>query len=333
MVSSWHHDRITHMPLAQQIICVVGPTASGKSDLAQHIALHLNGEVVGADSMQIYRGMDIGTGKVLPDERMVAHYGIDLVDPGEPYSAALYQRYARSIFDSVDARSKRVILAGGTGLYIRAAVDAYDFPSGEQENNPVREKYEQYLEENGAASLWDLLNSHDADSAAVIHPNNSRRVIRALELYENGESYAVNKARLAELPPFVPAVMIGLRVDPRVLASRIDQRVDGMIETGLLEEVHRLLGIGFREGLTAPQAIGYKEIVEAIDGRISMFDAIEKIKQSTKRYAKRQRTWFNKDSRIHWIDATEYDIEALTSSALDIVRQSDESYFDRLTID
>lgn len=305
----------TSLQLMSPVICVVGPTASGKTDVAQLLAQNLGGEVVSADSMQIYRGMDIGTGKLPKEERLVPHFGFDLVNPGEPYSAAVYQQYARERFSDIDNRGKRALLVGGTGLYVRAAIDAYDFPKGEQVDNPVREKWTAYYEENGADNLWERLRERDPESASVIHPNNVRRVIRAFELLEEGTTYATQKENLATIPQAVPAKFIGLAVDPEILNKRIERRVDNMIERGLVFEVERLLDKGFRQGITAPQAIGYKEIVSALDGDISLDEAIEQIKTATRRYAKRQRTWFRKDTRIAWIDADSGNAEAIATQA------------------
>lgn len=304
------------LSLSSPVICIVGPTASGKSELAQLMAERENGEIVSADSMQIYRGMDIGTGKVLPDEMRVPHYGLDIVDPGEPYSAALFQSYARACFEDIDARGKRSILCGGTGFYIRAAVDDYRFPAGEQVDNPIREKYIAILEECGAQALWETLYELDPDSAKAVHPNNSRRVIRALELYEAGESYAYQRAHLASISQCVHACFIGLDIDPLILRNRIDSRVDHMVENGLIDEVRNLLDAGFRAGITAPQAIGYKEIVAALDGEITFDEAIQQIKVSTHRYAKRQRSWFKHDKRVNWIKADEGITNAVLDAAL-----------------
>ena len=299
------------LDLQRPVICVVGPTASGKSDVAQKLATLLDGEVVSADSMQIYRGMDIGTGKVLPHERVVPHFGLDLVDPGEPYSAALFQNYARSCFVDIDARHHVPILCGGTGFYVRAAIDAYEFPQGEQVENPVRERYKQMAREQGAQAVWEELQARDPQSAAVVHPHNVKRVIRALELLEAGESYARQVEKLRVLPQAVPAQFFGLQVDPELLRRRIDARVDRMVQNGLVDEVRTLLEGGFREGITAPQAIGYKEIVAALDGECSMDEAIDNIKNATRRYAKRQRSWFRQDKRITWVDADSGDVSAL----------------------
>lgn len=303
-------------PLSAPVICLVGPTASGKTDVAQAVALDMDGEVVSADSMQIYRGMDIGTGKLPVSERLVPHFGFDLKDPGEPYSAALFQDYARGVFEDIDARGKRAVLCGGTGLYVRAAIDDYEFPQGEQVDNPVRERYTALAEQEGAQALWDLLNERDPASAAVVHPNNVRRVVRAFELLEEGKSYARQKEALASLSAFLPAVQFGLAVDPALLNERINRRVDAMVEAGLVDEVRGLLAHGFREGVTAPQAIGYKEIVEALEGRCTLDEAVEDIKRATRRYAKRQRTWFRRDERIQWIDADDGDAERIAREIL-----------------
>lgn len=305
--------------LAAPVACIVGPTASGKTALAQALALELGGEVVSADSMQIYRGMDIGTGKLPPSERLVPHHGFDLVDPGQPYSAALYQAYARERFRDIDARGRRCVLCGGTGFYVRAAIDAYDFPKGEQEGNELRERLNRYADERGADALWELLRARDPESAAVVPPADVKRVVRAFELLEDGTSYAAQRAKLADLPQLVPAAFIGLTVDPDVLRGRIDARVDAMVEEGLVSEVESLLSRGFRAGVTAPQAIGYKEIVAALDGEATMDEAIGRIKTATRRYAKRQRTWFRKDARIRWIDANSLDAGPLVEQALAIL--------------
>lgn len=304
---------------ADPVVCIVGPTASGKSALAQAVALALDGEVVSADSMQIYRGMDIGTGKLAPEERLVPHYGLDLADPGEPYSAALFQEYARACFRDIAARGKRAVLCGGTGLYVRAAIDAYEFPKGEQTGNPVREHYNRLANEQGSDVLWELLRERDPASAAIVPAADVKRVVRAFELLEEGTTYAEQRAKLAHIPQLVPAVFFGMAVDPDVLRARIDARVDAMVETGLVAEVEGLLDRGFREGVTAPQAIGYKEIVEALDGFISLDEAVERIKLATRRYAKRQRTWFRKDARIRWLDATSRDIPSLVEEALELL--------------
>ena len=312
-------DGASSFPLTRPVVCVVGPTASGKTDLAQRIALEIGGEVVSADSMQVYRGMDIGTGKLPAEQRLVAHHGLDLVDPGEPYSAALFQTYARECFRRIDAAGRRSVLAGGTGFYVRAAVDAYEFPEGEQIGNPVRDRWNAFVREHGAQALWEELRRRDPESAAIIPPGDVKRVVRAFELLDDGTTYAAQRRRLASLPQLVPACFIGLSVTPDVLAGRIDARVEQMVADGLVEEVEGLLARGFRSAVTSSQAIGYKEIVEALEGRATLAQAVEDIKTATRRYAKRQRTWFRKDRRISWIDADCPDVETLLQRSLAII--------------
>lgn len=302
------------------VVCIVGPTASGKTDFAQELALALKGEVVSADSMQIYKGMDIGTGKIPVKERKVPHWGFDLVEPGQDYSVALYQAYARSAFVDIQSRNKVPVLCGGTGLYVRAAIDNYDFPAGEQSENPIRQKYTLYAQEHGNQALWDLLHAVDPRSAEVIHPNNVRRVVRAFELLSEGTNYAQQKENLQTIPQAIPAIFFGISFDRDALVQKIHTRVDRMIEQGLVDEVKGLLKKGFREGITAPQAIGYKEIVEALDGNCSLEEAVEQIKIATRRYAKRQRSWFNRDKRIIWLDGTNASSQELADRALDILR-------------
>lgn len=302
--------------IQRPVIAIVGPTASGKSEIAQRLCELLDGEVVSADSMQVYKGMDIGTGKVPRQCRRVKHHGLDLVSPNEPYSAALYQAYARECFCDIDARSKRSVLCGGTGFYVRAALDDYSFPPGNQEANPVRACYTQIAEEKGGQAVWNILKEKDPDSANIIHINNVRKTIRALELLASGTSYSEQLQKLAILPQAVPARFVGLRVDPQNLNSCIDERIDEMINSGLIEEVKLLLNSGFRESITAPQAIGYREIVAALDESCSLEQAISNIKIATHRYAKRQRTWFRKDTRIRWIDVNPHDIDEAVSLAV-----------------
>lgn len=296
------------------IIAIVGPTASGKSALAQELALLNNGEIVSADSMQIYRGMDIGTGKLKAEDIKVVHWGLDICEPGTAYSAALYQKFARSCFTEITQRGKRAFLCGGTGLYIRAALDDLQFPKGEQEKNLIRDYYTRLAEEQGENAVWELLKKKDPASADLVHPHNVRRVIRAFEMLEEGTSYAQTHEGLAHVQQIVPACLIGLEVEPALLNKRINARVDTMVEQGLVEEVKNLLQLGFRGGITAPQAIGYKEIVAALEGECSLEEALENIKTATRRYGKRQRTWFRKDKRIHWIDANNDDLAELTAT-------------------
>lgn len=303
------------------VVAILGPTASGKSELAQQVCLRLDGEVVSADSMQIYRGMDVGTAKIPADQMKVTHHLIDIFEPGEAFSAQLFQDLSRACFSEIAGRGKVPVLCGGTGLYIQAALEDMRFPKGDQEHNPVRARYEALAAEQGNQAVWDALNNVDPSSAAVLHPNNVRRVIRALEMFEQGVSYAEQVKGMKDLPEVVPSIRFALRRDPEKLADRIDMRVDAMFEQGLVSEVEGLLQNGFRTALTAPQAIGYKEVVSALDGQISMEEAAEQIKTATRRYAKRQRSWLRRDKRVIWLDADNCPLSQLTDSVVETYQQ------------
>ncbi len=303
------------------VVAILGPTASGKSDLAQQVALNLDGEVVSADSMQVYRGMNIGTAKLDPSEMKVPHHLIDILDPGQAYSAQQFQEMSRQCFTEIQARDKVPVLCGGTGLYVQAALEDMRFPKGDQIENPIRKKYEALAEQEGNEAVWNALNEVDPASASLLHPNNVRRVIRALEMHNQGVSYAEQVAGMKDLAEVVPSVRFGLARDPKLLAERIEKRVDSMFEQGLVSEVEALLESGFRDALTAPQAIGYKEVVAALDGDISMDEASEQIKTATRRYAKRQRTWLRRDKRLIWLDADSMTVQQLIDSVLETYRQ------------
>ena len=287
----------------QLVIAILGPTASGKSEVAQRVALKLDGEVVSADSMQVYRSMDIGTAKLKPSEQLVPHHLIDILDPGEAFSAQLFQQLSRKAFEEIAQRGKVPILCGGTGLYVQAALEDMRFPKGDQLHNATREKYEHLAQEQGNQAVWDILHRLDPESAHLLHVNNVRRVIRALEMHEQGISYAQQVKNIRCLAEVVPSLRFGLSRTPELLAQRINKRVDTMFEQGLVEEVADLLQRGFRSALTAPQAIGYKEVVAYLDGACSLEEAAEHIKTATRRYAKRQRTWLRRDSRLTMLDA------------------------------
>ncbi|PWL79414.1 MAG: tRNA (adenosine(37)-N6)-dimethylallyltransferase MiaA [Coriobacteriia bacterium] len=307
--------------MCDKVVCVQGATASGKSELAERVAAILGGEIISADSMQIYRGMDIGTAKVPASERAVAYHCIDILDPGEPYSAALFQHDARAAIEDIRLRGRLPIICGGTGFYVRAALDDMDFAPGDTEN-PVRLKYMHMLEELGSDVLHELLGQRDPESAALIHPHNVRRVIRAFEMLEEGESYAERKRAFATLPARISSIKLALDVERQMLYERIDKRVDVMIESGLVDEVRHLLDEGFRDGLTAPQAIGYKEIVAYLEGDITFDEAIAQVKQATRRYAKRQLSWLRRDSEIIWLHADEGITDTLVQRTIDEIERA-----------
>lgn len=301
------------------VVAVVGPTAVGKSALAQQIALELGGEIVSADSMQVYRGMDIGTAKLADSERLVVHHCIDVADPGMQFSAALYQNLARCAIEECQGRGALPVLCGGTGLYVRAALDDWRFASAAPHSDEGQNRYERYAEEHGRASLHELLRERDPESAKLIHPNNSRRVMRALELFDMGESYAAKHAGLEIHESIYDARFVGLTMEREMLYARIEQRVDEMMETGLLREVETLVERGYGSALIARQAIGYKELVSVVRGTVDLDEAVDAIKLASRHYAKRQLTWFRADPRIVWIDVTELSPERVRDEALSAI--------------
>ncbi len=297
----------------------MGCTASGKSALADELAVRLGGEVISSDSMQVYRGMDIGTAKTPVSERKVPYHCIDICDPGQPYSAALFQHDSRAAIEDIRSRGKVPIICGGTFFYVRACLNQMDFAAGEQEDNPVRDRYNALAARLGAQGIWDYLHERDPQSAEVIHPNNTVRVVRALEMFEEGDSYARRKAAFKGVAEAIPSIKIGLARDTQLLYERINKRVDDMVAEGLVAEVTGLLAQGFREGLTAQAAIGYKEIVAALDGLCTMDEAIEQIKMSTRRYSKRQRTWLRSEAGLNWIEADGKTLDEIVAEALHLI--------------
>ena len=294
------------------IISITGPTAVGKSALADRLAQRWGSEVLSADAMQVYRGMDIGTAKTPVPDRLAPLRLIDLVDVSEPYSAAQFQVDARAEIERLRAEDKPVFLCGGTGLYLRAALDDMRFPKGEV-NDERRARYNRLASELGPMGLHDMLAQRDPKSAEIIHPNNLKRVVRALEMCDEGTSYADQAAGFSCPVPFYEHVSYALTMDRGRLYERIDARVDAMMEQGLLGEVESLLTQGARESLTSMQAIGYKELISYLDGDCSMEEAVSLIKQRSRRYAKRQISWCRRDARTRWIDMDEMDIDGAMS--------------------
>jgi len=287
-----------------RVIAIVGPTAVGKTAVAEAVARRVGGEIVSADSMQIYRGMDIGTAKPPLSERTVPYHCLDLVDPGEPFSAALYQRAARAAIAEIAARGAVPVVAGGTGLYVRAVLDPMEFPAGTKRARLARADYEALAAAKGGPAVHAILKARDPESAALIHSNNTRRVIRALEMLDSDVSYAKQSRGFSVRSSIYDARFVGLEMDRAELYARIDARVDAMIAGGLVEEVERLLEAGFRNALTAQQAIGYKELVFVLERGADLELAVDDIKKASRRYAKRQLTWFRADPRVVWVDVT-----------------------------
>lgn len=295
-----------------QVIAITGPTASGKSALADEVALRFGTDVISADAMQVYRGMDIGTAKTPMAERAVPLQLVDIVDPDQAYSAALYQRDARNQIDNHIEKGKLAILCGGTGLYIQAALEDMRFPQGEVDD-ARRTRYNDMAESLGAAGIYQLLVERDPLSAEQIHPNNVRRVIRALEMADEGVSYAQQRRGFAQPTPVYSSLTFALTMDRGALYERIDRRVDAMMDQGLVDEVSTLIEHGMSDALTSRQAIGYKEIIDALSGLTTMEEAVALIKQRSRRYAKRQLSWCRRDPRTIWIDMDAYSLDQAAS--------------------
>lgn len=289
------------------MVAIVGPTAVGKSAVAHRVATLIDAEIISADSMQVYRGMDVGTAKPSRDDQIPYHC-IDLVDPGTPFSAAAYQVHARKAIEEISDRGRLPILVGGTGLYVRAALEDFRFPVGSVDS-PLRIALEEEAHRAGPEGLYERLKAVDPHSAALIHPNNVRRVVRALELAEAGESYSERSAQFDIPKDIYRTVRFGLSMERAMLYSAIDSRVQRMLSDGLMGEVDSLVRAGYVEAITSLQAIGYKELIPVLDGRTDLESASAQIAQATRRYAKRQLSWFRRDSRIHWLDMTNNDVD------------------------
>ena len=285
--------------MADPVIAVLGPTAAGKSDLALRLARDLGGEVINADSMQLYRGMDIGTAKLTVAERQgIPHHLLDVWDVRYPANVAEYQRMARDAIAAVTARGRVPILAGGSGLYLRAALDDLNFPGTDP---AVRERLEAELAARGPAELHERLAGCDPGAAAGILPSNGRRIVRALEVIElSGQPFTATLPRYESL---YPAVQIGLRVSRAELDRRIAVRVARMWQAGLVGEVRGLEQAGLREGRTASQALGYAQVLGFLAGEQSEDEARDQTVRATRRFARRQEAWFRRDPRVVWLDA------------------------------
>ena len=285
-----------------RIICIAGPTASGKTTLAVELAKELNGEVVSCDSMQVYRRMDIGTAKPTKEEMQgIVHHMIDVAEPDEDFSVSRYCDMASPIVGDILARGKTAVIAGGTGLYMDSLIrgNAFaPFPA-----TGVRERLEAQADAEGMESMLEWLRSVDPASAARLHLSDRKRIIRALEVFlETGETITEHNRKTQAIPPKYNPLWLGLDFADRAeLYHRIDTRVDAMLEMGLMEEIRELLASGIPAKCTAMQAIGYKEFVNALNGEETVEKAAEEVKKSSRHYAKRQLTWFRRNPRLHWL--------------------------------
>ena len=304
------------------ILCIAGPTAAGKTALAVELAKELDGEVVSCDSMQVYRRMDIGTAKPSPEEMQgIPHHMIDVAEPDEDFSVSRYCAMAAPIVDDIVARGKTAIIAGGTGLYMDSLIRGNDFapfPS-----TGVREKLEAEADEVGLPAMLARLREIDPDTADRV--SDRKRILRALEVYlETGETITEHNRKTRLIPPKYTPLWLGLDfADRGELYRRIDKRVDIMLEMGLMEEIRSLLDGGIPEKCTAMQAIGYKEFVNALEGREPLSQAAEEVKKASRHYAKRQLTWFRRNPAVRWLVRSGDDDREILASARQIIRDSD----------
>jgi tRNA dimethylallyltransferase len=297
------------------LVFIVGATATGKSDLAVTLAEQLKGEVVNADSMQLYRGMDIGTAKLsIQDRRGVVHHLIDVLEVTQDSSVAQYQTMARAKIDELQRANTPVIVVGGTGLYVKAILDDLNFPERDPE---IRERLQLESEAIGAIALHERLAKLDPAAAAAIPAQNVRRVVRALEVIEiTGKPFTANLPREASTR-YPAAKQFGLVMDRENLDERIFKRVEGMWKSGFVDEVKGLVEIGLRKGKTAQAALGYSQILQFLDGEISEATAKDETKRATRQYARRQETWFSRDGRITWLKGDLSDrLEKITSTII-----------------
>jgi len=294
------------------VIVICGATATGKSDLAVALAKEIDGEVINADSMQLYKGMDIGTAKITMAQRQgIPHHLMDLLDVTEDANVAWYQQKARETISEIHSRGKNAIIVGGTGLYIKAILDDLNFP----DTDPVvRAALELEYATKGIGPLFERLEKLDPAAALAIDRANSRRVIRALEVIQiTGQPFTANLPR-KESTKYPDAMQFGLVMDREILSDVISKRVEQMWEAGLVAEVETLLESGITKGTTAQKALGYSQVIAFKEGKISEEEAIDETKRATRQYARRQETWFSRDERINWISPTQNRIERILSS-------------------
>jgi tRNA dimethylallyltransferase len=289
-------------------IVIVGTTAVGKTDLSLEVAKAFNAEIINADSMQLYEGMDIGTAKLPVDQRQgITHHMLDVLDVTTTASVSDYQKSARPIIQSLAAQGKRSVVVGGSGLFIQGLLEDMQFP---EVDHVLRDELQRQADELGAAAMYQKLVEADPAAAANVAPENTRRVIRALEVIELTGSAPITE--LKELPEVIPSIRIGLRRDRSELDPRIEKRVELMWAQGFVEEVEQLEKVGLRDGVTARKALGYAQILDYLAGELTLAQAKEQTIFATRRYARRQDSWFNRDAKIHWLDASTADLSTVT---------------------
>lgn len=303
------------------LIILTGPTAVGKTDLSIKLSKSLNAEIISADSMQIYKYMDIGSAKVTKEEMDgVIHYMIDEVTPDVPFSVSEFQMRSEKYIEEINKKGKNVLITGGTGLYLNSLIYNMDFAKSNA-NNKIREKLEQELAENGIDYMHEKLRGLDEEAANRIHKNNTKRVIRAIEVCMSGQKMNDFSKDLRYNEKYKPIIIV-LNRDREVLYQRINKRVDIMLENGLLDEVKELLKMGYTKDMISMQGIGYKEMIKYLDGEYTYDEAIEIIKRDSRRYAKRQLTWFKRYQDAKWFDLDKYqDIEILKEDIINHIEK------------
>lgn len=294
--------------MKQKVIAIVGPTAVGKTKLSIEVAKKFNGEIISGDSMQVYRGMDIGTAKIKIEEMQgIPHHMIDIKNPNENFSVAEFKKYVQQYIKEISARNHIPIIVGGSGLYIQSVLSDYNF-SEEKRDDALTKKLEAEMEAEGIEPLYNRLKQVDHVQAEKIHPNNFRRVIRALEIYENtGLTMTEYQMQQQKEMPF-DSMLIGLEMERSMLYERINHRIDLMVEEGLVEEVHKLISEGY-SNCQSMKAIGYKELIPYFRGEATLEESIELLKRNSRRFAKRQFTWFKNKMEVNW-----YNLNPLTIS-------------------
>lgn len=302
-----------------KILVIVGPTAVGKTYVSIELAKNFNTEIISADSMQVYKYMDIGTAKVTEEEACgIKHHMLDLVYPNEEFSVSEFQKIAEKHIDNLIDNDKLPIVIGGSGLYVNSLL--YDLDFGKvKSDEKVKKYYTDFYNEHGTEKLHELLVNIDSEAAAKIHKNNVKRVIRALEVcHITGNKFSEMNTDIRKPSEKYNCIIIGLEMDRDILYQRINKRVDIMVENGLIEEVKSLLDKGYDRNLVSLQGIGYKEIIDYLEGKTTKQDAIDILKTNTRRFAKRQFTWFKADSNIKWFDLTNLDeIDKVINSIYD----------------
>ena len=291
--------------MKQPLIIITGPTAVGKTEASILLAKRINGEIISADSMQVYKGMDIGTAKITKDEMMgVPHHLIDILSPQQEFNVYTFQQLAKAVADDICSRGKIPILTGGTGFYIQALLYGISF---KEEENTYRLELEKLLQEKGNLYLHSMLKELDPVSADIIHPNNVKRVIRALEFYqETGEPISRHNETERQKESQFQSVYFVLHMPREQLYERINIRVDKMLEDGLIKEVLSLKEMGIKKNMTSMQGIGYKEVLDYLNGETSYEDMVYLLKRDTRHFAKRQLTWFKREKDVIWMDKTHY---------------------------